>query len=203
MKRKLTALLLVALTLASSTQRAPAPIQIGLGLALKCIAIGVLGETAYILYNCKPKSYLVRVREDGLPDHWIVSAASAATIAKNEGWMRCEGPGDPAELEFRAWCNNLDPSKPMFPCSVLGASLPPPTYTNHQAVALMASTGGKPWAQIATVNVADGEENLTFAVLPATGTNGFTAEQLYQVQSADVVITNTERSLTFRFQSEP
>lgn len=186
-------------------QPAPAPIPIGLAIGLKCVAIGVIIETGYILSQCQPKCYLVEIEEEGEPPHWIASCASAATIRKNLTWRRCEGPGTPEEMKFRADCNNADPAKPMFPCGPLGGPLPNPTWTNYSILHLQASTdGGRSWVSQAEVPAYENEDISTVAVLSASGTNGLTAEQIYQVLSSDVVTTNLNPGMVFfRVQATP
>jgi hypothetical protein len=192
--------LLASLLLLGSIERARAPIPIGLALALKCIGIGTLGATAVIIFRCEPNYYLIRVRADGEPDHWLVSQASDATVAKNEGWLRCEGPfKDRSEPDFRAWINNQDPSRPMFPCGPLG-TIPGPTYTNYNILVTLQTSadGGAHWANAATAITSHPDDNWSFACLPATGTNGMTRAQLLQVAGCTTILTNTDPALVFR-----
>lgn len=200
MKRKLCLSVLIA-TLALP---AAAPIPIVLANALKCVAIAVIGETAYIIHQCNTVAgwYLIRVREDSETDYWLASRASAATVAKNEGWLRCEGPMSEDEAKFRAWVNNQEPTKPMYPCGPLG-TIPGPTYTNYNVIKLQSSTdGGKNWSDSASAQVQEGETGVSFAVLPATGTNNMTRAQILEVLACDAVTTNASPAAMFRFRYE-
>lgn len=202
MKRLLSVCLSAALLLLPC-QRSQAPVPVGLALALKCVAIGTIGATIAIIFRCEPDYYLVRVTSDDEPPTWIVSQASAATVAKNEGWQRCEGPWKTRdEPDFRAWCNNKDPYNPMFPCGPLGR-IPGPTRTNWLTVTLEGSAdGGSTWSAMASTLVAPEEENWSFAVLPATGTNGLSADQLRSVAGCDAVATNAASAMLHRFRYE-
>lgn len=194
MKRTITACL-SALFLAAGVQRAPAPGPgVILVLALKCTSIGVIGATAVIIYRCEPSYYLIRVKTDE-ELYWLTSQASAATVRKNEGWMRCEGPfKDRSEPDFRAWCNNANPGLPMFPCGPLG-TIPNATRTNYMRVTLQQQNDGGPWTSIASTTTLVGndgsDDGWSFAVLPATGTNGMTLAQIREVQGCSAVATNT------------
>jgi len=143
------------------------------------------------------------VEED--PPSWLVSQASKKTVEKNEGWMRCEGPfKDKKEPEFRAWANNKDPEHPMFPCGPLG-TIPGPTHTNFTLITMEQSVdGGASWAAMASTVVEPNEPNFSFALLPGTGTNGMTLDQLQAVAGCDVQVTNTATtSAMHRFRYEP
>lgn len=183
--------------------RSQAPVPVALGLALKCVAIGTITSTAVIIYRCEPNYFLIRVRSDDEPDHWLVSQASEATVKKNEGWLRCEGPfKDRTEPDFRAWVNNQNPGQPMFPCGPLGI-IPNATRTNWMRVTLQQSTdGGNSYASVASTVTAFGadgsDDGYSFAMLPFSGTNGLTRSQLDEISGASAVFTNTASSAIFR-----
>lgn len=167
------------------------PVPIFLGIALKCVAAATIGGTAIIIYRCEPSWYLVRVEEEDELPFWYASQASARTLRSNPGrHRRCEGPWPTSEEPgLRAWANNKTPWAPMFPCGPLG-SIPGPTYTNTTLLTLQASSGGS-WANVASLTIEAGEANWSVAVLPPTGTNGMSREQLLTVAGCDAVVTNT------------
>lgn len=190
MKRTLC-VTLAALLLMTPCQRAPAPVPVVLGLALKCVAIGALGATGIILWNCEQPYYLCCYRMDGEETYWAVSQASVRTLAKTGG-VRCEGPSkDRKEMDQRAWVNNHDPEHPMFPCGPLGAPLPGATWTNYTIVSLDQSmNGGKIWKNAGSLVVEPNESNWNVALLGPTGTAGMTSAELYRLAECDLVVTN-------------
>lgn len=203
MKRITSSLLCAALIMVPCS--APAPVPICLAIAFKVIGATGLGATCVIIYKCQPSYYLIETQTDGESRTWLASQASEVTCIKNE-WLRCEGPfPDKKEPDFRAWCNNQNPAAPMFPCGPLG-TIPGPVRTNWPSLTLQQSTNaGASFCSVATLTNASHADNWSFALVPAGGTNGMTREQILEVMSASMVITNYAGSFSqFRvLVSEP
>jgi len=181
-------------------QRASAPVPVGLGVALKCVAIGVIIPTAIIIWKCDQEHYLVRYQLDGEDPWWSASKANETTNGKLGG-RRCEGPwSSPDEPAFRAWVNNKDPGFPVFPCGPLG-KIPGPNTNAPAFISLQQSRdGGASWTPLVSTT-ADPGDNLSFVVfLTNAGTNGLTADQLRQVQDCDVAVTNSAASPSAMFR---
>lgn len=204
LKQAIGAVLIFAMTLLPC-QRASAPIGPGLGLALKCVAIGVILPTALIIYKCDRDFYLVRYQLDESEAPWW--ASSKANVGTNQklGGRRCEGPWpSPDEPSFRAWVNNKEPAFPVFPCGPLG-SIPPANTSAPAFIRLQQSANGiSSWSPIATTSTAvDPNDNFSFVVfLNNSGTNGMTADQLREVADCDMAVTNSGAATSrfFRFQ---
>lgn len=198
--KRLLCPLLAAMFVLVPCRRASAPVGIGLGLALKCIAIGAIIPTAIILYKCDQNFYLARYQSEGEDPWWASSKASAATLRKQDG-MRCEGPWESdTEPKARAWANNLLPSNPPFRCGPLFTTINPDTNA-LRIVLEMSANGGASFSSLAAADV-DITDNLSFVVfLTAAGTNGMTVDQLRQVADCDVAVTNAAAgpSALFRF----
>lgn len=189
--KKLTCSTLIAVLVMLPCHRAPAPIQVPLALALKCIFGGVIGGTAIILYNCEQPHYLIKYQSDGEDPWWGVSQANPATLAKTGG-RRCQGPGDPKELHQRAWENNHSQvGFPMHQCSVLGTPLPAATRTNYTIVSLEQTfNGGKFWRGAAQIVVAPRQSWSAVCLLGPNGTEGMSQAEINQVQACDAVVAN-------------
>ena len=189
----LVALLAVAPSVAPPRAAAAAPMLTCLGL--KCIAIPVIAGTAYILFRCEPDWYVCWHALENEPGYWFASQASSRALAAN-GDVRWEGPFKKKdEPEARAKTNNEQPDNPPFPRGPLG-TIPAPN-TNALLVWLQRSTdGGQHWrggdSRITAEHAfeIDPADNWQVAVLPASGTNGLTAEALFEIQRCDAVIVN-------------
>lgn len=187
--KRFACLTLAAALLFTHCYESQAPVPVYLGLMIKCVATGTIGATGLIIYRCEPDYYLIRVENDGEDTYWLTSQASKHTVAKNQGWTRCEGPWKSREEpDFRAWVNNKTPDFPMFPCGPLGV-IPGPTRTNWIAVTLEQDTGAG-FASIASVTLPPDDDNFSFVMLSTGGTNGMSQEQILKVQGADVVVTS-------------
>ena len=174
---------------------ASAPVPIYLLLFFKCVAISGLGGGAYLITRCSPNWYLVKAEEDNESPSWYASNANPSTLSKSGKHRRCEGPWpDKTEPDFRSWCNNQSPDFPMFNCGPLG-SIPGPVRTNY----LLRSVNGGPYEPIASVVTQSNDDNLSFALVPASGTNGLASSSVTSILSADCVVTNVSTGfVTFK-----
>ena len=190
MKKKILCPALAACLLLAQVQPAKAPTPLPILLILKCSALVGLGEGVWLIVSCERKSYLVRVIE-GDEVTYFESGKALRTLKKDyENVIRCEGPLKKPEAEQRAWENNNrvlspDPMLPMWRCGPLGNCPTSPAYTNYLKITLTQNS-----TEIAAT-VIDAEDQWSFAVLPATGTNGLSAGVLAQVMDTDARATNT------------
>ena len=190
MKKKFLCPALAACLLFAQVQPASAPTPLPIILILKCSAMLGLGEGAWLIYSCEPKSYLVRIG-NGSEAFYIVSNKSLRTLKKDyDEVIRCEGPLKKPEAEQRAWENNNrvlspDPMLPMWRCGPLGNCPTSPAYTNYLQITLTQNS-----TEIACT-VIDSEDQWSFAVLPSTGTNNLSPGVLARVMDTDALATNT------------
>ena len=191
MKKKFICPTLAACMFFAQVQPAKAPTPLPILLILKCSALGGWGEGVWLIMSCEPKSYLVRITAEDGTVRYIASNKSLRTLKKDyENVIRCEGPLKKPEAEQRAWENNNrvlspDPMLPMWRCGPLGNCPTSPAYTNYLKITLTQNS-----MEIACT-VIDAEDQWSFAVLPATGTNGLSAGVLAQVMDTDALATNT------------
>ena len=197
MKKKFLCPALAACLLFAQVQPASAPTPLPIILILKCSAMLGLGEGAWLIYSCEPKSYLVRITDADGAVRYIASNKALRTLKKDyDKVIRCEGPMTKEKAEQRAWENNgCDPQNPMWPCGPLGNCPTVPTYTNWTRITLTQSVSGGGAAALASV-VIDPEDQWSFAVLPATGTNNLSPGVLAQVMDTDARATNTSTAGT-------
>lgn len=194
--KRLSCIALAASFLMLSTHRSQAPIAVPLALALKCVATGVIGTTAIILYRCEPDYFLCCRQVDGEDPEWFASQSTAACLKKTNS-RRWEGPWKKrAEPDYRSWVNNrcfAQGKPPMFPMGPLG-TIPGPTYTNFTLVTASYSLNGgnhaESWRSAGTVLVEPGESNWSICLLGPRGTNQMTAFELQQVAECDLVVPN-------------
>jgi hypothetical protein len=174
--------------------KAFAAVTVGLGLALKCIAIAVTLTTGYILHQCSAPYYLCRSQpEDELPVYFV-SQGTPRTLAVSDA-IRCRGPGTKKQLEEWAAADNASiatngPSIMVpFPCGPLG-TIPGPAPTPVRMTLQQSTDGGRSWANLATLDT-DTDETCPFGLLPATGTNGMTRAQVLEYAGCATNIVNT------------
>ena len=173
--------------------KSQAPIPVFLGLALKCVALSVIGGTAVILYRCNAKCYLVRYEEEGEADWYCASMTRVQSLGL--GGRRCEGPWtDMAEPRRRAIINNaaLAEGLPIiYPCGPLGdipGPLPMPIVINlHRS-----DDRGVTFAKVGSMLGTD-TDNAMFlgGFLKPGGTDGMSKTDLQQIKDCDVKLSGT------------
>ncbi len=188
-------ILLIATFLFLPCQRSQAPIPVVAELCIKLLTLTGIGAVAAIVYRCDQGHYLCCFEDESKDPslrHWESSTASVATLKKTYG-KRWEGPWkDPKEPKDRAWANNQRPEDPPFGPSPLGTIPAPNTNALRQILQQRADMNpSRPWVSVATNTPLDLNDNFSFAMLPAAGTNGMTPAQLDEVAACDVVFTNT------------
>lgn len=203
MKRAVAVLLAAAIVAVPRPASAPLPV-VGAAVlkgVVECVGLAVVVGAGYIICRCSSHYYLIRVQEEETETpFYLASMASAATVAKNPGWKRCEGPfADRREPDMRALINNTNPWSPVYPCGPLGTI--PPASVPVKVTLQQSTDGGASWTAVASATV-DSEDNWSLGVLPATGTNGMSQAECLAFQGCDAVAVSTNAARCVLFRAE-